>query len=82
MYEKITAPCDRCHEPIDGFRTERETAGYYDTSSEYWQQFANEGEEKVCDRCMWTDPRYVAVYGETNALSIIVADTTAADEYT
>lgn len=57
--------CDRCKKPIDGFRSEGATAGFYDTSApEPWGKFANPGENNVCDNCMWSDPRYQAVYGQ------------------
>lgn len=56
--------CDRCHRKIDGFRGANVTAGFYDVTGLPWLQFADEGEEFICDECMWTDARYIAVYGE------------------
>ena len=71
--EIVEGPCDRCGEKFDGFRTEGATAGFYDVtptdSPAGWDKFANAGEGIVCDRCMWNDPRYVAVYGTANATS-------------
>ena len=68
---QVTGTCDRCHEKFEGSRTEA-PAG--------WDKFAHPGEKTVCDRCMWTDPRYVAVYGTANALSIVERDTKAVDQ--
>lgn len=56
--------CDRCKKKIDGFRDHGMTAGFYDTSTDLWGKFANPGEKNVCDDCMWSDPRYQAVYGQ------------------
>jgi hypothetical protein len=39
------------------------TAGYYDVRGNAWEQFSNPGEDFICDACMWSDPRYIAVYG-------------------
>jgi hypothetical protein len=56
--------CDRCHIPIldaqppngDNF-----TAGYYTRAG--WERFMDPGEQNVCDRCMWADPRYIEIHG-------------------
>lgn len=57
-----TAVCSRCSKdtdsPLPGIGM---TAGYYVAKA--WIQFANPGEVFICDNCMWTDPRYIAVYG-------------------
>lgn len=80
---QVTGPCDRCQQKFEGSRTEDATAGFYDVtptdSPAGWDKFANPGERIVCDRCMWTDQRYVAAHGTANALSIIEADTAAAE---
>jgi len=61
--------CDRCGGVVEGLRfpaTDGKpgfTAGYYDTTGLPWSEMANEGEQVVCDLCMWADPRYQAVYG-------------------
>jgi hypothetical protein len=82
VHEKVNGPCDRCHQEFDGSRTEDMTAGFYDVSPTDspagWDKFADPGEKIVCDRCMWTDPRYVGVYGPTQALAVIESDTAAA----
>lgn len=57
-----TATCSRCKKdtgsplPDGGM-----TAGYYVASG--WIQFCNPEDIFICDKCMWSDPRYVAVYG-------------------
>ena len=62
--DEVTVTCDRCGKQIRGLRTEDMTAGFYDTSGHTWGQYANDGELVVCDDCMWSDPRYIAVYGD------------------
>lgn len=63
-----TETCDRCRQPIKDFSPPRATeegqwtSGYYVVTG-YWQRYANLGEETVCDNCMFTDPRYIAIYG-------------------
>jgi hypothetical protein len=55
--------CDRCHEDVDGYvNTPGSTmsAGYYVG----WSKFMDAGENIICDSCMWSDPRYIKVYGE------------------
>lgn len=57
--------CDRCGKAIPHFSfdpTGGMTAGWYLTTGG-WGKFANPGERAVCDECMWSDPRYIAVYG-------------------
>jgi len=83
MGVKVEGPCDRCRQKFEGFRTDTYTAGFYDTSPTDspmgWDKFADPDERIVCDRCMWTDTRYVAVYGTANALSLVERDTKAAE---
>ena len=56
--------CDRCGKEVAKFEQIRDektmTAGYY----RGWTEFMNPGENIICDRCMWADPRYIAVHGE------------------
>lgn len=42
------------------------TAGYYDVSAGDWSKFSDPHEDILCDACMWSDPRYKAVYGRQN----------------
>lgn len=37
--------------------------GYYVVDKKPWNRFADPGEKYVCDNCMWTDDRYVKVFG-------------------
>ena len=56
--------CSRCKEPIKDFEppdADGMTAGYYLAAA--WSKYANAGETHICDACMWSDPRYIAVYG-------------------
>lgn len=57
-----TAICSRCKKDT-GMQLPGEgmTAGYYQATG--WPQFANPGEIFICDDCMWSDARYIAVYG-------------------
>jgi hypothetical protein len=62
MGREETAICSRCNKdtgsplPDDGA-----TAGYYVAAG--WLKFANPDEKFICDSCMWSDPRYIAIYG-------------------
>jgi hypothetical protein len=60
--------CSRCHKQVAGAHQFENgfTAGYYDIGGS-WERFANPGERYLCDMCMWTDSRYIAVYGKVYA---------------
>ena len=61
----VTVICDRCKRSIEGLRTGSATGGFYDIEAGgWWAGFADPGEKNVCDDCMHSDPRYVAVYGK------------------
>jgi hypothetical protein len=51
--------CDRCKKEVDGAVDGILSAGCYVG----WLKFMNPGEHLICDACMWSDPRYIAVYG-------------------
>ena len=54
--------CDRCHANFEGFKTEHFTAGYYEMDA--WSDFRQSPEEqKVCDECMFKNPKYIEIYG-------------------
>lgn len=40
------------------------TSGYYRTSEGQWAEYAEEGEEFLCDSCMQSDPGYQEDYPE------------------
>lgn len=62
--------CDRCRVEL-GLRDKEEfTAGYYDVRKGDWSRFSHKGEKYICDKCMWTDPRYIEVYGDALAKSV------------
>lgn len=54
--------CDRCRKDVEGFIDEASgmSGGVYVA----WTEFTNPGEHIICDHCMWSDPRYIAVYGK------------------
>lgn len=58
----MISKCSRCSKPLDVTPPGNEgmTAGYYDARA--WRSFTNPGEEYICDDCMQSDPRYLAVY--------------------
>ena len=65
-----TITCDRCKSTINGFRDESIksvafTAGYYEVGKGYWKRYGNAGEINICDACMFSDPRYMKTYGQT-----------------
>jgi hypothetical protein len=60
--------CDRCKHIKEGsvWADGSGSAGCYvvgGDDSHYWSRYANPGEHLVCDQCMWSDPRYIKVYG-------------------
>lgn len=58
--------CSRCHTNLPGsvLPDGVMTAGYYDVrGTGGWADYANPGEQFICDSCMWADPRYIAVHG-------------------
>lgn len=68
----VIVVCDRCGKTVHGIHiepSERDpiggTSGYYNTAPlSPWANFANPGENILCDDCMFADPRYIAVYGD------------------
>ena len=65
MSALTTMTCDRCRLPFKGFVVDSFTAGFYarGPSGTGWEKWMSSEEKIVCDLCMQTDPRYVAVYG-------------------
>ncbi len=55
--------CNRCHQIKVGYDSVVMTSGYYtmDGWAEYKQ---NLNETKVCEQCMWADPKYIRICGE------------------
>ncbi len=64
--DTVTVVCDRCKKTIHGMKNELATGGFYEVgpTGKAWGEFANPGENIVCDDCMWHDPRYIAVHGK------------------
>lgn len=65
---EITITCDRCGKVVHGLIDRLPdgtcvTGGYYDVSGPDWDQFARWEEERVCDECMHSCPKYKKVYG-------------------
>jgi hypothetical protein len=66
--EEINVLCDRCKELIKGQKTATFTSGFYLVGPGHgWNRYSFPGEEYLCDKCMWTDPRYVTDYGTVNS---------------
>lgn len=41
------------------------TGGFYRiTKGDYWEKFAKPNEKIICDNCMHSDPKWIAVYGK------------------
>jgi len=62
--------CDRCKQDFDGDKIPGvATFGYYEVgpAGTPWGQFANPGEVVVCDQCMRSDPRFIAIYGDNGS---------------
>lgn len=69
MQHKITVLCDRCHKATDGIYDPDTgtTGGYYRVSGDIkknaWAKYRKAGETNICDKCMHSDRKYIAVYG-------------------
>ena len=64
---KVTITCDRCKKEVNGLESENFTAGFYNVSrGSCWNEYGNSGENRICDKCMWTDPRYLKDYPYVN----------------
>jgi hypothetical protein len=60
---KVEFNCDRCGKTVEGLQTEEGTAGFYQMEG-MWAEFKqNDSEKRVCDDCMWKDPKYRERYG-------------------
>ena len=57
--------CDRCKQKFQGYMVEGFTAGFYlrGPAPGNWDRWMSSEEKVVCDVCMQSDPRYIAVYG-------------------
>lgn len=66
----VFGQCDRCQRGFKGSATEFFTAGFY-LSSPYWEEFCNPGERIVCEPCMHSDYRYIAVYGDAHGVPFV-----------
>ena len=68
MNTEIDIKCDRCGKIVHGViivpasNMPKITGGFYDVTEGIWQQFAKEGEQNVCDRCIWEDPEFIKLY--------------------
>jgi hypothetical protein len=61
--KNITVQCDRCGKLVEGcLSIDGMSGGFYDVTSGYWQKFQRWDEQTICDKCMWDDPKYVAMY--------------------
>ncbi len=63
---EVTITCDRCGRVVHGLEDKTSlgtfTAGFYDVTAGYWSAFARWEEEKVCDDCMQSCPKYKKLY--------------------
>lgn len=60
--------CSRCTKVIERFVPPDAggmTAGYYVAAA--WAKYTNPGEVYVCESCVWSDPRYIADYGDNRS---------------
>jgi len=61
----IRITCDRCGKVVHGLIDEgnpKMTGGFYDVTEGTWSQFARWEEEKVCDDCMHSCPKYKKIH--------------------
>lgn len=59
---QVIVTCDRCKNKIKGIESIDCTGGFY-KASKYWSKFMNDGENILCDNCMFQDERYIKIYG-------------------
>jgi hypothetical protein len=67
---KLQITCDRCGQTVEGMtstfdyqgRLIETTSGFYDVAGPKekggWALYAQSGESRICDACMWSDPLY------------------------
>jgi hypothetical protein len=66
----IRITCDRCGQEVEGVLDKCKstgviiTGGYYIVAEGNWQEYQRDDEEYVCDNCMHSDPKYIAIYGD------------------
>jgi len=81
--QKVTVTCDRCEQEVEGMEfAGSEAAGQPGGTSGFyrideagnWGQFANEGEQIICDTCMLKDARYRRVYPQPGQLTITFSE--------
>jgi hypothetical protein len=73
MESLITITCDRCKREIAGSESPAYTKGFYRIyEGNRWSPFADTGEAVLCDACMKTDARYIAIYGCTPTMRAII----------
>jgi len=65
---EITITCDRCGKVVHGLIDTLPdgttiTGGFYDVTGGNWSEFARWEEERICDQCMFNDPKYKKRYG-------------------
>ena len=65
MGDLNTMVCDRCKKSFYGYVSGQFTAGFYARSpmGGGWEKLMFPEENIVCDICMQSDPRYLAIYG-------------------
>ncbi len=62
--------CDRCLQEVEGCIDQCKstgaiiTGGYYIVAEGNWKEYQRDDEEYVCDNCMHSDPKYIAIYGD------------------
>lgn len=59
----ILVTCNRCGNDVDGSEDAYATAGFYNLTG-YWAEYKRTTDEaRICDACMFSDPKYQAAYG-------------------
>ena len=63
---EVNITCDRCGKVVHGLESESSlgkfTVGFYYVTEGYWSIFKRWEEEKVCDACMQSCPKYKKLY--------------------
>lgn len=59
----VEITCDRCGKRVKGLEDEIGTSGFYKMSG-YWGKYKQGDEQRVCDECMFGDPKFQSDYGK------------------
>ena len=63
--ENVTVICDRCKKKVHGIESPGTTGGFYRRAA--WFMYMEDGENIICDECMFANPEYTKIHGKHEA---------------